>query len=315
MKKLFVLSLSMIAVLCCSCDQKSDGDGTDECCTGDYLASSIYFKGGTRTPLKTNYHDGIFQVDCEIVSDEEGDAYILLVLLQDPTIDPPPGIVWCDEVTAGFQGICTDRGVVFYNDTLNGRGFENEVKVDGFQIRSYHQHYRARHRVQYYENMYRDKITFDLDAPFMEYPVFVKKIKVTKNVPVREKINIHLPDGVNKCWGEMTLIRSTKAIEESMKTKIDPEMYQGAYFTRDGHKVRGKENIDTYCKFFPDSSMFSYLITSMDDLGFGYCENVGYVSISGPCAGLSPRVGFLASPAYFGENSFSTGFFKLLTNY
>lgn len=253
MNNIFVFSL-LLAVLFCSCrkEQNIENGDADDCVSGLFNTITII------SPLVTNYIDGVFQVDCEIVSDEEGDAFILLGLLQNASADSPPGIVWCDEVPYGSN--CTDRGAVFYNEDLMGRAFGSDVKVDGFQIRSYHQLYRYRFALQRNDPQPYYLDDFDLYAPTFEYPVFVKKIKVPKG-PIHEKIVIRLPDGVNNCWGTIIVFRNSKDIEETMKMKCSD--YRVKYII---NEEWSSSRYDTYSNFFPDSSMFSYLITDIPEL-------------------------------------------------
>jgi len=251
MKNLFVFSLSMLAFLCFSCNRnQTNQEGDDPIC--NLWSSSIYTNWDD---IKTEFVDGVFQIDCKITSDEKGEAFILLALRK-PEYDDVPF-----------------------------RGYGNDVKVDGFTIRSYHQ-LPINQLAEFCEL---------LDKPSLEFPVFVKKIKVT-NGSVHEKINVRLPDGVTECWGQIGLFRNSKAIEESIKTKVLSEAYwdkayKGTINGRltDGYR-RDSEYFDHYYKLFPDSSMFSYLITSGSDLWFDYCDNdLGY-SYGTEC--ITPRVGF-----------------------
>ena len=250
MKNLFVFSLSMLAFLCFSCNRNQGGE--DPCCGGG-PAGSI---STNWDDIKTEFVDGVFKIDCKITSDEKGEAFILLAFRHPE---------YC---CGGFVPIS---------------GYGNDLKVDGYQIRSYHQIPLLQLR------MYGEL----LDTPILEFPVFVKKIKVPKG-SVHEKIKVRLPDGLTDCWGQIFLFRNSKAIEESMKTKVSPEAYwEKAYKgTINGKKYeypRDPEHFDHYYKLFPDSSMFSYLITSMTDLGFDYCDNIGRGK-SGEC--IFDKVGF-----------------------
>ena len=237
MKKYIVFVISAIAVFCITCKQEKP-------CISDTIhefegAFSIYAKAPY--PLKSSYMNGVFQVDCEIKSDEEGDAFIFMVLRH-----------------ARLDSI---------------KGFGNNVKVDGFRISGYFQ--------------FKDGVYPNIDAPTFEYPVFVKKVKVPKDASIHEKINIHLPDTFTRCWGDLAFVRNSKDIEESMKTKIDPEKFMSKYRHRlaeyEISYYDSRARFDLYYKLFPDSSLFSYLSTSMSDLCIDYCEDGGEKNIHRDC--------------------------------
>ena len=259
MKNIIFFSLIFVVAFFCSCSKEKNIENcdADECFVSLY--NTIYIK-----PLETNFNDGVFQVSCDIVSYEEGEAFLLLGLLKDASADPPPDYLGNKEVP-------------FYNYDLYGRAFGNEAKVDGFQIGSYHQVYNLRDALQRGGVLgpypYPD---IDLDAPTFEYPVFVKKINVIKGT-VHEKINIRLPDGVNSCWGTILTFRNNEYLEETMKTSIyeyyDSCNYESLYILT----IR-KSRIDTYYKFFPDSSMFSYFLTDISALSFNFDKNYKYIS-------------------------------------
>jgi len=259
MKKIFLFCMLVIMCLACNRVQVCKCGKCDN--TGDPVpfASSLNI---IEWP-KTSFEDGIFKVDCIIESDEESNAFILLVLRQ------------------------AKDGAI--------KGFGNDVKIDGYSVRSYHQLYS------------------DPDSPTMDFPVFMKKIKAPEGT-IRESINIHLPVGFKQCWGEIVVFRSSKAIEESMKTIIDPEMHKDTYnqmkYTQFGSFPLLEERIDKYYNFFPDSTLFSFLITSYRDLAIAYCENGGMKEVRG-CLGvpmLWPKVGF----SYFGARFFDE---NATTNY
>ena len=273
MKNLFIISLSMIAMICFSCNRNQ----TDEICECDENSRPYPFVSSinVEVPVKTAFEDGVFKIDCEIVSDEESDAFILLALRHIYDVNDPS----------------YSHGYI--------KGFGNEVKVDDYQIRSYHQLY------------------FDSDKIYsqtMDFPVFMKKIKVP-NGSIRERINIHLPDGFTESWGEIVVFRSSKAIEESMKTKIDIEMHKKTYYKNINmvYYPFAEGKIDAYHKFFPDSSLFSFLITSYRDLAVGYCENVGEKLTQEDSGELSlrPSMGFSYPPSRFDSDQPYCIFFGL----
>ena len=267
MKNLFVFYLSMLAFLCFSCNRnQTNQEGDDPCCRG--IASSIYINGDG---IKTEFVDGVFRLDFKIESDEEGEVFIMLALSQpDDYVSPI-------------------------------RGYGNDVKVDGFTIRSYHQ-LPVSQLCEFGELV---------DSPILEFPVFVKKIMVP-NGSIHERINVRLPDGVTECWGQIALFRNSKAIEESMNTKVSPEAYwdkayKGTINGFSNNAPRDFEHFDHYYKLFPDSSMFSYLITSGSDLWYDYCDNDLGFSEGKECS--PPRVGFSIGASiskYWGSPVFFT---------
>jgi len=105
---------------------------------------------------------------------------------------------------------------------------------------------------------------------------------------IRETIKVRLPDPFKRCLAEISVFRNSKTIEESMSMQL-PDTYTGRFkpgvqgIIEDGipgtkfHEFeRDSLNFSHYKKCFPDSSMFSYLITSMKDLWYDFCENDGY---------------------------------------
>jgi len=209
-----------------------------------------------RYDVNTKFENGVFQIDFGIRSEEEGDVFILLALRK--------AAHKYDHYICGIDP-----------DFVVPSGFGDDVKVDGYQIRSYHQlfYYRKQYEISYWIDSYNacncDYYRNHYDTPTKEFPVFVKKIRVPENASVREKINIHLPDTFTRCFGEIFLFRNSQAIEESMKTKLDPEMY------------KGDEIFEQYCTLFPDSTIFSYLIAEgLNNLSLDYCENNGWRELS-----------------------------------
>jgi len=290
-----------------SCNQENGNDGEETPCYAPW-GHAIRIVN----PLETSYSDGVFHIDCEILSDAECDAFLLLILMQDTKTFPPSDtVLWIDETPIDFS-VCKekykDNDKLYYilkyeNFLLKGIG--NETKVDGFQIRSYHQLYKYRNSVK--EIKYPS--LFNLAAPIIEFPVFVKKIKVLKDVSVHERINVRLPEGVNNCWGEMVAFKNNQAIEESMKTKVDIEEFKKGdnYFFH--HVITAtKERFDTYYSFFPDSSMFSYLITSPMDLGFNYCDYSFNHDPKKQCSGI-PLLGFSNIALFFDNYPLGVSFF------
>ena len=241
MKKIIVFIVSILAVLCFSCNREVPG-GSNDLEPASY-ALSLYVK-----EPKTSFKNGVFTVDLEIESEFEGEAFILMALRHPYHQENDPNFEYCVPV----------------------RGFGNEVKVDGFQIRSYHQMfvYFSRHFDPHdeYKHCYRN---FE---PVMDFPVFAKKIMAPKGI-YRERINIRLPDGHNWCWGEIAVFRNNQKFEESMKIKADPEIYWEKVSDNLKNMHPSKPDLDRlgvgiYHQIFPDSSMFSYLITSLCSLYF-----------------------------------------------
>ena len=225
----------MVAVLNVSC-KNEERIPCDVCEPPDWV-SSIHYR-----EVKTDFKNGIYQMDCIInnYEEEECEAYLLLAL-RHPVFDP--------------------------NRDLFVRGFGNDVKVDGFTICSYHQ--LSMERPILANNRHYDSVTF-------EFPVFLKKIKVPKKPFFNEKINILLPDGFTSCWAEIAIFINSKDIEESMKTKLDPEMLKNTYNeNKNFSKELDRYKFKHYYSFFPDSSLFSYLTTNLGDLGLGFCDNIG----------------------------------------
>ena len=306
MKKFVVLSLSLLAVFYCSCNQK------EECqCRSLISWADCTTSIDVKIPKKPVFKNGVFHVDLEIESDVEGDAFILLQLVNLTNrskylhitenefflyVTEDERITFCD-VSHPNYGVVIDGeiGPVF--------GYGSDVKVDGYQVRTFQQVFalRVNSSILYFD-CYNDNGCVPVyandhdvnDKPTMQYPTFVKKIKLPQKATFHEKINIRLPKGYNDCWGEILVVRSNKAIEESMKTKLDPE--------RD--KDNGVSGIyyDNYHHFFPDSSLFSYLIADLDILKSHYMEYVGYKDVSWECCKgpTLPMVGY-SSVATFGE--------------
>ena len=257
MNKLVFYSLSMIAMMCFSCKQN------DEC---DRFTDFPFFTSlEIKEDPKTNFKNGIFTVDVEIKSDYKGEAFIMLALRQ---------------VNNEKSKNCEP----YY------RGFGNDVQVDGYQIRSYHQ--LIKYRLDAWFNEKNPCYSpFDANAPKLDFPVFVKKLQLLKG-SVREKINIRLPDGFNWCWGETVVFRNDHAIEESMKTKVDPNHKGDATYI---HR-----------QFFPDSSMFSFLITSYQDL----CHFVEWTEKEVAYNCNEPRmypVRGMSDPVSFGVHGYKDG--------
>ena len=245
MKKLFVLSLCVLVVLYSSCKQKL----TDDCgfCMLPDRANSISVK----IPEKPVFKNGVFQVDLEIESDEESDAFIWMVLVHPELRDFEEWYHYYYSSGVNCDSNHPDYG---YDVNIYAKGFGCDVKVDGFQIRTFNQVYR-----------YQDDLC-EYEKPTTKYPVFIKRIKLPENATIHEKIDIHLPDDFIECWGEIFIFRNSKAIEESMKTKLNPEKYNEFPCP----------HFNSYYKFFPDSSLFSYLMTDIYQLRENYVENSGY---------------------------------------
>ena len=235
MKNLFVYSLCMLAIVCFSCNRNEPSWLGDE--PADFLPSLL-----VKDP-KTDFKDGVFTVDLEIESDFEGEVFILMALrhpyrhLDDPN----------------------------YEECVWVRGFGNEVKVDGYQIRSYHQ--MSAHLSFLFYPWNENSICYRPLEKNMDFPVFAKKIMAPKGT-FREQIKICLPDGHTWCWGEIAAFRNNRIFEESMKIKADPEMYLEKLpnYVKEMHPTKPdleRSGIGIYHQLFPDSSMFSYLTTSL----------------------------------------------------
>lgn len=243
----------MVAVFCFSCRQIQTSEPEEPCWLA-YSPPQFFNSIKVKIPCEpscwpdvtTYYKEGIFHIDFDIESEQEGEAFILLALRQ--------AGYWFDE-----------WGNVANYHVSNG--FGNVVKVDGYEICSYHQ--LTDFRTDILPHIVPNNKIKSFDTPTFEFPVYVKKITVPKNGTIHEIIKVHLPEPFTSCWGEIFLFRNSKAIEESMKTKIDPKLYKGNYA------------FDTYCKLFPDSTLFSYLITcGLNNLVIDYCENIGTKNIS-----------------------------------
>ena len=235
MKKFVLVLASVAVVFCFSC-----GKHTVEGCGSFEFPPRELPSIEIVEPVLTNYRNGIYSVYFTIESDFEGEAFIAMVLRQ-----------------AYFR----TGGFIFNVDTqmmdscyVLAKGFGNSVVVEGYQIRSYH---------PFYENLFPCP-NRSLD-PTLDFPVFLKKIKVPKG-SFSEKINIRLPIGVKECFGELVVFRNNKAFEESMKTKISLESFTNEYVV---------PTMEIYQNFFPDSSLFSYLITSRSAL-YHFSEVDGY---------------------------------------
>ena len=116
----------------------------------------------------------------------------------------------------------------------------SDVHVYGFQIRAYHQTFDCTGCEEWCYN----------DIPTMKFPIFMKKINLPQNTSIHETIDFRLSDGFSHCLVKMFLFRTNNDIEETMKTKLNPEN-----FGSDCH-------FDKYYNCFPDSSLFSYLMTN-----------------------------------------------------
>lgn len=265
MKKPFVFLVSMLAILCFSCNRNQESD-PDEPGQGQYgRPAEVGFSLFVHERPVTTFKDGIFTVDLVIESDFEGEAFILLALRRPSIPENDPNY---------------DRCVPF-------RGFGNDVKVDGYQIRSYHQLHNQ-HRWFFFPSLYplSGNECFRPLEPTFDFPVFIKKITAPKGT-VHEKINIRLPDGFNWCWGEVVAFRNNKAFEESMKYKVSRDILieklpdylalEKIYHLLDTLNF-DKTPSSLYQQLFPDSSMFSFLTTNMGAL-FMYIEDDGYEKI------------------------------------
>ena len=114
----------------------------------------------------------------------------------------------------------------------------DDVHVYDFQIRAYSFNY------------FFNSDQCDNDMPTIKFPVFMKKINLPQNTSIHETIDIRLPDGFSNCVVDLFLFRTNENIEETKKTKLNPENYGS-----DCH-------FDRYYNCFPDSSLFSYLMTN-----------------------------------------------------
>ena len=158
------------------------------------------------------------------------------------------------------------------------KGFGSDVKVYDYQIRSYHPVYATQCRRDIYDKL------------ILDYPVFLKKINVPKGT-IGEKIRIRLPNGVKDCFGEILVFRNNKALEESMKTKVGST------------ESFSNQRLEIYRNHFPDSSMFSFIITNRTSLE-RYSEYDGHKTIINPwafdCSKLTiPTKGYTSHVNYF----------------
>ena len=231
-----MLSLYILVIVCFSCKQYKDNS---------FELRPGYLNSIKVNEPKTYFKNGIFTVAFKIESDYEGDAFVILALRQTYKLGDDSEAD-CDE----------------------HRGFGNDARVDGYQIRSYHQMIGPNIR-KWFDDKTPCHRPLEKCEPLLDYPVFLKKIKLPKGT-INEEINICLPDGFNWCWGEILVFRNSHALEESMKTKIDVGRPGSAYYTfestTEGIDFHVVTDVYIYHYFFPDSSMFSHLITSNRDL-------------------------------------------------
>ena len=149
--------------------------------------------------------------------------------------------------------------------------WRNNVQVDGFQICAYQQYCCNSDFDQMYEMC-------DSDVPYLENPIFIKKIYLPENDHVPVTINITLPESYAGVSGTIFFFRTNEDIEASMKTKLIPEE----------HKI--KCSFDRYYYFFPDSSFFSYLMSTDTETIAQFMKPIGYHEFTHNCTNFKTPI-------------------------
>ncbi|MDR2927268.1 MAG: hypothetical protein LBV41_03565 [Cytophagaceae bacterium] len=222
MKKMLVVSLGLLVVLCFSCnrDESLKKSVTFQEC---YEPSTLSF-GKIEFVLDQQRTD--LEMHVEVISDIADDACVLISLSDGSRKDSITYLL------KGYKG----------------------YSIDKYSIRSYAS-WPFDFDVQYADSVKNHHIYLKEDATSFDFPVYIKEICLKKGKNI-EKINIHfeqpLEYGINDPIVALRILR----INDQIETQI--ENYPWKYRPSATDKIA----YDQYFKSFPDSSISSFVFSN-----------------------------------------------------